>query len=176
MRTDIAEPQRINAANPAVSILQRKLRETNRKLAEVLRQKENLSGTCQCRAEYIDQLTAQIESLQAQLAEQDEQICSLRRQLEEQRRQAQETIRQLQEAGRGLARPAAGLDASAAGAQEAINQFRKKFAFGAGHKSAAGVEYRPESANGRTNEPADGKSKSLQYRLQILGGQGLGWA
>jgi len=133
-------------------------------LEQIYRQRDSLQGG-------LDQANGRIESLTIQLAQQGDSLD-----------QAQEMIRQLQDADRSFPRPAAGLDASVAGAQEAINQFRKRFAFGSGHtrcggqESAAGVEGQPESANGRTNEPADGKNKSLQYRLQILGGQGPGGA
>lgn len=50
----------------AVSLLKRKLWETNRRLADVLRQRENLSGTCQSRGEYIEQLTSQADALRSQ--------------------------------------------------------------------------------------------------------------
>jgi chromosome segregation ATPase len=58
-----------------VSVLKRQLLEANRRLAAVLRQKENLSGTCQSRGEYIEELTSQADALRSQNALYESALC-----------------------------------------------------------------------------------------------------
>jgi len=158
-----------------VSVLKRQLLEANRRLAAVLRQKENLSGTCQSRGEYIEELTSQADALRSQNALYESALCEK----DSQYRQAEETIRQLRLAGDNkpsVSSPCSGIDAAVQQAQQAISQFRTGFSFRRPAQTAgqnpADVDGTAESAPGRSSGNPAGKTKSLQSRLAILGGPG----